>query len=116
MEDRKESTKARSKAVTSATKASRQPLSVPQSTQDGSKLPTEERAEKIRETLARLMDVTNSWPCKIEGKMPVPFISNDYIVFAFPKGGHVIKNLVTSEGKQNFSVDDVTVLPSPVDG
>ena len=117
MEGTKESTKVKSKAVTSLTRQSRQTSNVPLSTNRGVEPPMEARvvtskeSEKIIELLARLKDVTHSWPCKMKGQMPVPFISNEYIIFAFPKGGHVIENSVTSEGKQNFLVDGVPVIP-----
>lgn len=106
-----ESTEAKSKAVTSRTTASRQLSNVSQNTSDGVKLPTEARdAEKMREMLARIIDVTHNWPCKSEsGKMPKPFISRGHVVIAFPLGGHVLQNTVTSDGKQNFDVDGVPV-------
>jgi hypothetical protein len=114
MADISVSTKAKSAAVTSTTKASRQNSNVPLSTNDGNKLPTveKEQAEKISELLARLKDVTHTWPCRLtSGKMPAPLIHKGYIVFAFPLGGHVIKNAVTSDGKQNFIVDGIPVIP-----
>lgn len=111
MEDTKEFTKAKSKPVTSHTKASRQGLNVRQNTPAGVKLPTEERAEKLREILARLKDVTHSWSTALDVTIPAPFISNNYVFFALPLNGHVIKNAVTSDGKQNFEVDGVLVIP-----
>ena len=121
MEDIKESTKAKSQTGTSATKASRQSLSPSQNTAGGVKLPTgekaEKEAEKIRDLLAKMKDVTHSWPCKLPDvtgeltAMHTPFISTEYIFFAFPLKGHVIKNAVTSDKKQNFLVDGVLVIP-----
>jgi hypothetical protein len=114
MADTNESTKAKSAEVTSVTKASRQNSNVPLSTSDGNKRPTDARAEaaKISELLARMKDVTHTWPCRLlSGKMPAPLIRKGYIVFAFPLGGHVIENSVTSEGKQNFTVDGTPVIP-----
>ena len=121
MEDIKESTKAKSQTGTSATKASRQSLSPSQNTAGGVKLPTgekaEKEAEKIRDLLAKMKDVTHSWPCKLPGvtgeltAMPTPFISTEYIFFAFPLKAHVIKHAVTSDKKPTFLVDGVLVIP-----
>lgn len=111
MDDTNVSTKAKSKAVTSPTKASRPNSNAPQNTRAGNKPPTGE-SEKIIELLARMKDVTHNWPCRLKsGKMPAPLITPDYMVFAFPVGRHVIKNAVTSDGKQNFSVDGALVIP-----
>jgi len=114
MEDTKEFTKAKLRGVTSSIKTSRHPSIAPTSTGDGVKPPTDERDAVIMQ-LARLLDVMNSWPCKetdAEGKkkMPKPLIGPRHVIVAFPLGGHVIENGVTSEGKMNFSVDDVTVI------
>ena len=115
MADIKEYTKERLKPVTSGTKRLRQNSNAAQNTADGAKLPTDANAvtsEKIRDLLARLKDVTHSWPCRLpQGKMPAPFISSDFILFAFPLGGHVIQNAVTSNGEQNFNVDGILVIP-----
>lgn len=113
MEDTKESTKAKSKPVTSPTKASRQNSNAPQNTPVGVKRPMDAKAEaeKLREILARLKDVTHSWSLTLGVTMPAPFISTNHIIFAFPLSGHVIKNAVTSDGKQNFEVDGVLVIP-----
>ncbi len=115
MEDIKEFTEAKSKPVTSHTKRSRQASNAGQSTKDGAERLTAQKAvtsEKIVELLARMKDVTHTWPIKQEdGKMPAPFISNRFIIFAFPIDGHVIKNTFTSEGTQNFEVDGILVIP-----
>ena len=115
MADTKEFTKAKSKAVTSHIKPSRQNLNAAQNTGDGVKPLMEANAvtsEKIRDLLARMKDVTHTWPCRLpSGKMPAPFTSTEFILFAFPLGGHVIKNAVTSDGSQNFEVDGVLVIP-----
>jgi hypothetical protein len=111
MDDTNVSTKAKSKAVTSPTKKSRQGLTQPQNTPVGVKPPTEERAETIRDLLARLKDVTHSWSLALDMTMPLPYISTNYVFIAFPTGGHVIKNAVTSDGKQNFLVDGEPVIP-----
>jgi hypothetical protein len=111
MADTKESTKARSKAVTSPIITSRQGLNVPQNTPDGAKLPTAARAEKLRDLLARLKDVTHSWSLALDVTIPEPYISTNYIFFALPLNGHVIQNAVTSDGKQNFAVDGELVIP-----
>jgi len=111
MEDTKGSTKAKSKAVTSAIKPSRQGSNQPQNTPDGVKLPTDEKAEKMRDLLARLKDVTHSWSLNLDVTMPAPYISTNYIYFAFPLNGHVIENAVTSEGAQNWKVDGELVIP-----
>ncbi len=110
MADTKGSTMEKSKGVTSPITASRQASNVRQNTQTGVKPPTPERDEVIT-TLARLLDVMNSWPCKADGKMPKPLITAGHVMVALPLGGHVIRNSVTSEGKMNFVVDDVTVIP-----
>lgn len=108
-----EYTKAKSKLVTSTTKASRHPLSAKPNTPNGVPLPTAEKdAEKMRDMLARLIDVTHNWPCKTaNGRMPLPIVANGYLILAFPAGGHVIQNAVTSTDGQNFSVDGVLVIP-----
>lgn len=117
MEDTKGSTKAKSKVVTSPTKASRQALNASQSTADGAKPPTDERekeAEKIRDLLARVIDIYHNYPCRMkDGGMPKPHISTEFgfLFLAFPLGGHVIENAVTSEGAQNFLVDGGYVIP-----
>lgn len=110
MADTRESTGAKLKGVTSPTAASRQPSTVKMNTSDGVKLPMDERDEIIT-VLARLLDVMNSWPCKIDGKLPRPFVTSGHVMFALPKSDHVIKNTITSEGGMNFSVDDVMVIP-----
>lgn len=110
MADTKEFTKAKLKAVTSPITPSRHPLTAPTSTGNGVQLPTEERDAVIMQ-LARLLDVINSWPCKEAGKMPKPLIGSRHVIIAFPNGGHVIHNSVTSSGGMNFTVDDVTVIP-----
>ena len=111
MDDTNVFTKAKSKAVTSPIKRSRQGLTPPQNTPAGVKLPMEERAETIRDLLARLKDVTHSWSLALDVTMPLPYISTNYVFLAFPTGGHVIENSVTSDGKQNFTVDNVSVIP-----
>ena len=109
MADTNGSTKAKLKGVTSSIKTSRHPSIAPTNMGDGVKPPTEERDAVIMQ-LARLLDVMNSWPCKEGGKMPKPLIGPRHVIVAFPLGGHVIENGVTSEGKMNFLVDDVTVI------
>jgi hypothetical protein len=117
MADTNGSTKAKLKAVTSRTKPSRQNLNAAQSIKDGAKLPTDARErEKMIDMLARLIDVTHNWPCKTRNRkgdlvMPAPMIANGHVILAFPTGGHVIKNTVTSKGGQNFEVDSVAVIP-----
>ncbi len=110
MADTKGSITEKSKGVTSPTTASRQASNARQNIQIGAKPPTPERDEVIT-TLARLLDVMDSWPCKVDGKMPKPLITTGHVMVALPLGGHVIRNSVTSEGKMNFVVDDVTVIP-----
>lgn len=112
MADTKESTKARLKAVTSRAKASRQSYLAELSISDGVILPTDAKVEKTIEMLARLLDVTHNWQYRMpNGGMPLPLTKDDFIIIAFPTGGHVIKNTVTSDGKQNFTVDGVSVIP-----
>lgn len=91
----------------------------PSSTQDGAQPITLGKAAptdvtgtaEIIEQLGRLLDIIHNWPIKAEGgKMPTPFMDDGLVFFVFPTGRHVIKNTVTSEGKMNFSVDDVTVI------
>ena len=112
MEDIKESTKGKSKVVTSRTKVSRQTSNVSQNIRGGPKPPTDE-SEKIRDLLARMLDLTHNWPIRMmDGGMPLPYISSEVIVFAFPvEGRHVIQNYVTSDGRQNFTVDGLAVIP-----
>lgn len=118
MEGTKESTKARSKAVTSPTKASRQPSHAPANMKDGQTSVTshakfKEEAEKMRDALAIAKDLLNQWACRMpNGEMPKPYISTRFgvLVIALPMGGHVIENIVTSEGKHDFDVDGVPVM------
>ena len=107
------STKEKLKAVMSDTKASRQTSNVQPSTGNGVKPPMDAKAEaeKMREILARLKDVTHSWSLNLDVTMPAPFISTSHLIVAFPLAGHVIKNAVTSDGKQNFEVDGELVIP-----
>lgn len=113
MDDTNEFIKAKSKPVTSPTKASRQASNLPVSMPDGVKRPTAARAEAeiLRDLLSRMLDVTNSWATKLDVTIPAPFISNNYAFFAFPVIGHVIQNSVTSDGGQNFVVDGEPVIP-----
>jgi hypothetical protein len=118
MADTSVSTKAKSQAVTSRTKASRQPSNAPQSTKGGVKplMEASAEAEKIRDLLSRMIDVTHNWPCKKTNEkgelvMPLPMIANGHVILAFPDGGHVIKNAVTSDGRQNFMVNGILVIP-----
>jgi hypothetical protein len=117
MDDTKESTKEKSKAVTSRTGESRQNLNPSKNTAAGVLPPTDGKdvtaeAEKMRDLLARMKDLIHAWPVRAQGGgMPAPLIFNDHIIFAFPSAGHVIENAVTSEGKQNFKVDGVHVIP-----
>jgi hypothetical protein len=110
MAEQKESTKAKSTVVTSPITTSRHHSIASQNTQDGAKLPMEAKErEEILNQLARMIDVMHNWPMKIEGKMPKPYIAGGHVFFAFPVGGHVIQNSVTSEGTVNFFVDGVPV-------
>jgi len=110
MAEQKGSTKAKSTVVTSHITTSRHPSTASQNTQDGEKLPMEAKErEEILNQLARMIDVMHNWPMKIDGKMPKPYIAGDHVFFAFPIGGHVIHNAVTSEGTINFFVDGVPV-------
>jgi len=113
MDDTKESIKAKSKGVTSPTKASRQASNPPANTPAGVKPPTDKRgeAEILRDLLSRMLDVTNSWATKLDVTIPAPYISTNYAFFAFPVAGHVIQNSVTSDGGQNFMVDGEPVIP-----
>jgi hypothetical protein len=120
MADINEFTKAKSKTDTSHTSASRQTLNAPLNIPAGVKPPMDVKAvtsEKMRDLLARMKDVTHTWPIKLPDgttgelkAMPAPFISNRFIIFAFPIDGHVVKNAVTSDGSQNFEVDGVLVI------
>ena len=123
MEDLNVFTEAKSKAVTSPTKASRQSLSVPKPTPDGVERHTDAKdvmasrqkeTEKMLDVLAVIKDVMNNWPCRMKnGGMPKPYISSRFgvLTIAFPTGDHVIENAVTSDGKHSFTVDDVPVIP-----
>lgn len=84
------------------------------STSDGQKSVTSKFAKEtaaILDALAMLKDVMNTYPCKINGKMAEPLISSDLLVIAFPLCGHVIKNVVTSDGKLDFEVDRQRIIP-----
>lgn len=118
MEDTKESTKEKSLTVTSPIKASRQTSRVPANMKDGQKAVTspakfQEEAEKMRDALAIAKDLLNQWACRMpNGEMPKPYISTKFgvLVIALPTGGHVIDNIVTSDGKHDFDVDGVPVM------
>lgn len=119
MEGTNGSTKAKSQAVTSPTKASRQPSHAQTSTRDGQKSVTspakfQEEAEKMRDSLAIAKDLLNTWVCRMpNGQMPKPLISSKHgvLLIALPVGGHIVENVVTSDGRHDFSVDGVTVIP-----
>jgi len=122
MADTNESTKEKSQAVTSPTKASRQKSPVPANMKDGQKSVTspakfQEEAEKMRDTLAVAKDLLNQWVCRMpNGQMPKPYISTRFgvLVIALPTGGHVIDNIVTSDGKHDFDVDGIPCIPIDV--
>lgn len=115
MDDINESTEARLKMVTSSTKATLVPSLPSQSTKGSAKPSTGEKAEKETEEMlyqaSRLLDLIRSWSL-IHGETtaPVPLIYNDHIIIALPLGGHVMENSLTSDGKQNFTVDGKPVL------
>lgn len=122
MDDAKESTKEKSQAVTSPTNASRQSSPVQANMKDGqnpvtSPVKFQEEAEKLRDALAIAKDLLNQWVCRMpNGEMPKPYISTRYgvLVIALPTGGHVIDNIVTSDGKHDFDVDGIPVMSSDV--
>lgn len=106
------STKAKLKAVTSPIKASRQLSPVNHNTSDGQESVTSVSAELVADALAKVLDLMDTWPCKIDGKtMPKPFIAAGHVFIALPSGGHVIENTVTSNGKHMFSVNGTPVIP-----
>lgn len=115
MDDINESTEERLKMVTSSTKVTLVPSLPSQSTKGSAKLHTGEKAEKETEEMlyqaSRLLDLIRSWSL-IHGETTAvePLIFNDHLVIAFPLGGHVVKNSLTSDGKQNFTVDGKPVL------
>jgi hypothetical protein len=119
MEDTKEFTKEKLKAVTSDIKASRQtsPASVNMNagqTSVTSDAKFQAEAEKLRDALAIAKDLLNQWACRLpNGAMPKPYISTKFgmLVIALPLGGHVIDNIVTSDGKHDFAVDGISVIP-----
>lgn len=120
MEDTNVSTKEKSATVTSPTKASLQSSPALPSTNDGQKSVTsasaefQKETEKILDALGMIKDATNCWPCKMnDGKMPIPLISSEYgiLVVSFPLGGHVIKTVVTSDGKLDYEVDGHRIIP-----
>lgn len=123
MADIKGYTRGKSKAVTSHTRASRQKYLAQVATTDGLQSVTSPakfaaESEKMRDALAMAKDLMNMWPCRTRnGGMPKPLISTNHgvLVIALPLGGHVIENVVTSDGKHDFSVDDVTVIPISVE-
>lgn len=107
------------KIVTSPIKENIVQSHAQQPTNDGKKFVTSDavfrkETEQIKDALAMLKDVTNLYPCKMQGgKMPEPLISTDYgcLVILFPLGGHVIRNVVTSDGKADFEVDGERIIP-----
>ena len=109
-------------AVTSPIEASRQNSPALVNTKDGQKPVTslvkfQEEAEKMRDALAIAKDLLNQWSCRMpSGGMPKPYISTRFgvLVIALPLGGHVIDNVVTSEGKHDFSVDGIPCIPIDV--
>jgi hypothetical protein len=119
MEDTSVLTEAKSKAVTSPIKASRQSSHAPHSTKDGQKSVTsasakfQKETEQIKDALSTAKDLLNQWPCRMpDGKMPQPLISSSgVVVIALPMAGHVIVNTVTSDGKHDFIVDSEPIIP-----
>lgn len=86
----------------------------PASTSDGQKSVTSKFAketEAILDALATLKDAMNTYPCKVDGKTIEPHISSDLMVIVFPLAGHVIENVVTSDGKLDFKVDGQRIIP-----
>jgi hypothetical protein len=74
--------------------------------------------EKMLDALAMLKDAMNTYPCKMpNGMSPAPQLFNKYgvLLVAFPVGGHVIETVVTADGKMDFKVDDVTIIPVMAD-
>jgi hypothetical protein len=73
-----------------------------------------EEREKMLDALAMLKDAMNLYPCKMaNGQTPAPKLFNEFgvLLIAFPVGGHVIDLVVMADGKMDFKVDDVTIIP-----
>jgi len=73
-----------------------------------------EQREKMLDALAMLKDAMNLYPCKLpNGMTPAPKLFTEFGVLcvAFPLGGHVIEMIVMADGKLDFKVDDVTIIP-----
>lgn len=111
MEDTKEFTKGKSKVVTSPIGKSRQNLNQEQNTSVGATRPMPKKADEIADLLARLMDVMHSWSKVTDEKLPMPLISTNHVLLAFPSEGLVIRNVTNADGTHNFSVDGKLVIP-----
>jgi hypothetical protein len=73
-----------------------------------------EEREKMLDALAMLKDAMNLYPCKMpNGQTPAPRLFNEFgvLLVAFPVGGHVIDIVVMADGKTDFKVDDMTIIP-----
>jgi len=73
-----------------------------------------EEREKMLDALAILKDALNTYPIKgKDGRTPAPqlFISHGVLLVPFMFGGHVIKTVVMSDGKIDFTVDEVSAIP-----
>lgn len=103
----------------SSTKAQPGKFPASQVTSDGNEpvmSPVEFQAERERmlDALAILKDAMNAYPCRMpNGKTPAPQLFTKYgvLLVAFPIGGHVIETVVMPDGKTDFKVDDVTIIP-----
>lgn len=89
---------------------------VPTSTEGGQKSVTSKFAKEtaaILDALATLKDAMNTYPFRMEdGKMAEPHISSDLMLVVFPiTNRHVIRNVVTSDGKLDFEVDGQRIIP-----
>jgi len=70
--------------------------------------------ETMLDALAILKDAMNMYPCRMpNGKTPAPKLFTNYgvLLVPFPSGGHVIETVVMSDGKMDFKVDGISIIP-----
>jgi hypothetical protein len=73
-----------------------------------------EERERMLDALAILKDALNMYPIKAkDGKTPAPqlFINHGVLLVPFMLGGHVIKSAVMADGKVDFTVDGINIIP-----
>lgn len=74
----------------------------------------EKEREKMLDALAMLKDAINLYPCKMKnGQTPAPKLFSEFgvMLVPFPTDGHVIEISVMADGKTDFKVDGISIIP-----